>query len=326
MIIKTLENLQIHGREEETILDSALNSGHFLEYSCKNGQCGACKVTLLEGEVSEYLPQLALSEEDVKKNKILTCCCGPKTDVTIDAEDLSALQGIEVKTLPSRINRIVKHTARIIEVELRLPPSADFVFLEGQYVDIIGPNNLRRSYSLASSSSTKTISFFIKKVESGLFSSYWFNEAKENDMLRIEGPKGTFYLREESRHIVFLATGTGIAPVKSILDRLASSPEQSANISFSLYWGNRHPEDFFWKPEYSNLNLEYIPVLSRRVEDMPAAREGYVQDALMADKLDLENASVYACGSMDMINSAKEMLIKKGLAEKQFYSDAFVSS
>jgi len=324
MIIKILENLQITGNKEQVILDSTLNSGHFLEYSCKNGQCGICKTTLLKGSVVELHPQLALSEEDRAGNKILTCCCAPKTDIQIDAEDLSALQGISVKTLPVRVNSITMHSEFIVEVELRLPPTAGFVFLEGQYIDIIGPGNIRRSYSLANSSSQSSIILFIKKVENGLLSKYWFEDAKENDLLRVEGPKGTFFLRERKKHIVFLATGTGIAPVKSILDKLSEAVDLDVNMSISLYWGNRHPENFFWKPYYSTFNFKYIPVLSKSNEGW-VGRTGYVQDIMMEDKLDLISTQVYACGSLSMIESAKTLLLNNGLDGKQFYSDAFVS-
>jgi len=325
MIIKTLESLQIAGNETHTILDSALNSGHFLEYSCKNGQCGVCKTTLLAGEVVELRAQLALSEEDRENNKILTCCCAPRTDILIDAEDLSALKDIEIKTLPARINNILQMTDHIVEVELRLPPTARFNFLEGQFIDIIGPEWVRRSYSIANSAEEKTIKLFIKKVEHGVLSHYWFHEAKANDLVRIEGPKGSFFFRQPKKNIIFMATGTGIAPVKSILDKLAETPDVFSAISFSLYWGNRRVEDFFWSPSYSSLNLNYVPVLSKENEAWQG-RVGYIQDIVIEDGLSMDNTQVYACGSLQMIESASTLLVENGLYEKQFYADAFVSS
>ena len=122
-----------------------------------------------------------------------------------------------------------------------------------------------------------------------------------------------------------MATGTGIAPIKAILDKLSKSDEMTRGINLSLYWGNREIKDFFWKPNYSVLNLQYIPVLSK-TENTWAGRAGYIQDNVISDNLDLSDTQVYACGSPSMIKSAKALFIEKGLEEKHFYSDAFVSS
>ncbi len=322
MLIHTTQKKSISTSPEQSILDSALSAGVVFDYSCKNGQCGACKTTLLEGKVVELQAQIALSEMDRKNNKILSCCCAPETDVLIDAEDLTALKDIEVKTSPVRINKIEKKTAAIIEVELRLPPTMNMRFLEGQYIDVIGPDSLIRSYSIANSTGGKMITLWIKKVENGKFSHYWFNEAKENDLLRIEGPKGTFFFRKGQKKVILLATGTGIAPIKSMLDKL---DESIIDVGFHLYWGNRKPEDFFWEPNYKNLNLQYTPVLSQK-NDGNVGTIGYVQDIVIKQHQNLETTEVYACGSIDMIESAKALFINNGLEEKHFHSDAFVSS
>ncbi len=323
--IKTLEGLVLKGDSEISILDSALRSQVNFEYSCKNGQCGACKTTLLEGDVLELQIQTALSDTDVEDKKILTCCCAPISDIVIDAEDLTALKHIEIKTLPARINKIEKKTGKIVEIDLRLPPTANLAFLEGQYFDVIGPQGVRRSYSIASSTSNKVLKFWIKEVEGGLLSQYWFNDAKENDLLRIEGPKGSFFFKEPKKYIIFLATGTGIAPIKAILDKLSESPDVVSSTNLMLYWGNREPNEFFWEPDYPELNLQYIPVLSK-THDAWVGRTGYIQGNVINDNLDLGDTQVYACGSLSMIESAKLLLVNNGLNEKYFYSDAFVSS
>jgi len=323
--IKNTSGLDFEGSYEASILDAALEHGYHFEYSCQSGQCGVCKTNLLEGRVVELQSQKALSEADIKANKILTCCCAPETDIRIDSEDLSVLKDIEVKTLPVRINKIVKHSDHIIEIDLRLPPTADFRFLEGQYIDIIGPNGVRRSYSIGNNADEKFLKLFIKKLENGVMSQYWFNEVKENDLLRIEGPKGSFFFRDLKKHIVFLATGTGIAPVKSILDMLAQRDDLPEYMMFSLYWGNRHPEDFFWRPAYDTFDLKYVPVLSRAHSEWQG-RVGYIQDAIIEDGLVIEDSQFYACGSMRMIESAHKIFSENGMNEKYFHSDAFVSS
>lgn len=312
------------GKEDQSLLDSALDAGLVFEYSCKTGQCGVCKTVLLEGSVVELKAQLGLTSEDKDNKKILTCCCAPKTDVLIDAEDLSALHDVEIKTLPVKIDAIKKYTPEVIEVVLRLPPTAKFKFLEGQYIDVMW-KDLRRSYSIASTGKQKEISLLIKRYENGKMSDYWFNQAKINDLLRIEGPKGTFFLRDFSMPIVFLATGTGIAPIISILKSLDEKEDFKQEVNIFVYWGNRYPEDFIWRPKFKKLNVKIIEVCSRP-DQAWTGEKGYVQNCVLEDCSELVECVVYACGSNAMIQAAKETFTKVGLPEKQFYSDAFVQS
>ena len=322
--INTIEGNSFPSKNGETILESALSSGIVFEYSCKSGQCGTCKTTLLEGEVIEIQEQLALNKEDVN-NQFLTCCCVAASDILIDATDLSAMHGIEVKILPTRINSLELLSEDIMQVKLRVPPSSNFVFLEGQFIDIIGPNSIRRSYSIASISSNKEIILLIKRVKNGEFSNYWFNKAKSNDLLRIEGPKGTFFLRDRAKPLVFLATGTGIAPIISILDRLDSDPDFNQTEGISLFWGNRVQQDFVWKSNFKKINVDFHPIISRKEDDWKG-EIGHVQDVALRISDNIRKINVYACGASEMINSAKASFVKSGLNENDFYSDAFVQS
>lgn len=324
MKIEKTNHYSYRGDSETSILEAALTFGLVLPYSCKNGRCGICKTTLLRGEILELQEQLALSSEEKDAHKILTCCCAPKSDILIDAEDLSALHGILIKTLPTRISGIKKHTDEILEVTLRLPPSATFDFLEGQYIDVMW-NNCRRSYSIASTSRQKEITLLIRRVENGVMSDYWFCRAKENDLLRLEGPKGTFFFRGCSRDIVFLATGTGIAPIISILNKLDASISGEQSCKISVYWGNRGAEDFFWQPKFEKLQINFFPLCSKPNCEW-AGGVGYVQDLALSHQSDMSACDVYACGSNEMIQSAQEKFIKNGLPENRFYSDAFVQS
>jgi CDP-4-dehydro-6-deoxyglucose reductase len=322
--IKTQESKEFISVEGGTVLESALSAGLVFDYSCKNGQCGTCKTTLLEGSVVEIQPQLALDETD-GEDQFLTCCCVAASDILIDATDLSAMHGIEVKILPTRINSLELLSEDIMQVKLRLPPASNFVFLEGQFIDIIGPNSIRRSYSIASISSNKEIILLIKRVKNGELSNYWFNEAKSNNLLRIEGPKGTFFLRDRAKPLVFLATGTGIAPIISILDGLDSDPDFNQTESISLFWGNRVQQDFVWKPNFKKINVDFYPIISRE-DDNWRGEIGYVQDVALRTSDRMQTTNVYACGASEMINSAKASFIKSGLIENDFYSDVFVQS
>jgi CDP-4-dehydro-6-deoxyglucose reductase len=324
MLICTTEGEKFDGQEEQSILDAALASDLVFEYSCKNGQCGVCKTVLLKGEVVELQAQLALTDQERSDNKILTCCCAATSDIEIDAVDLSALHGTEVKTLPARVSQVAYLSDDILEVNLRLPPTADFKFIEGQYLDVIW-NSIRRSYSIASTRSDKEITLLIKRFDNGQMSDYWFNKILSNDLLRIEGPKGTFFLRDSRKPLVFLATGTGIAPIKAILNCLEDDIGYQQEYPISVYWGNRFQEEFVWKIDFSKLKVDFYSVLSRPVADW-SGEVGYVQDIALTKPHNLGDVMVYACGSNAMIQSAKKQFLASGLSEDKFYSDAFVAS
>jgi CDP-4-dehydro-6-deoxyglucose reductase, E3 len=323
-IIKTQEGKEFVSVEGKTVLESALAAGFVFEHSCKNGQCGVCKTTLLQGKIIQIQEQLALNNKD-GSNQFLTCCCKTSSDILIDAADLNVMHGIEVKILPARVNSFVLLSEDIMQVKLRLPPASNFVFLEGQSIDIIGPNAIRRSYSIASSSSNKEINLLIKKVKDGEFSNYWFNEVKLNDLLRIEGPKGTFFLRHSEEHLIFLATGTGIAPIISMLEELDLNANFNQTKDISLFWGNREQKDFIWSPNFKKINVNFYPVISKKDSNW-CGEMGYVQDVALRLINNIKEINVYACGSSAMIDSARHSFIKSGLNDKDFYSDKFVQS
>lgn len=192
---------------------------------------------------------------------------------------------------------------------------------------MIGKGGIRRSYSIANSDQHDSrIELQIRKVDGGIMSQYWFGGPKDNDLLRIEGPLGTFSNRlVHVENMIFLATGTGIAPVKAMLEEMAENHEVISSKSVYIYWGGRKEVDIYWQPAINIPNLNFIPVLSQPGSEW-GGRIGYVQNALLEDGLDLKDSVVYACGSNEMIHDAREMLVEKGLCTGKFYSDAFVSS
>jgi CDP-4-dehydro-6-deoxyglucose reductase, E3 len=242
-------------------------------------------------------------------------------------DDLGGVVLPTIKTLPCRITRLEHLADDVIRVALRLPPTADFEFIPGQYIEVIGPNGIRRSYSLANASfKDKLLELHIRYVADGVMSHYWFNQAKLNDMLRINGPMGTFFLRETyGVDLFFLATGTGIAPIKAMLESLNQIQHVQRPKSIAVLWGGRHLDDLYLDVDKIPGNFIFSPVLSRPQDDWSGAK-GYVQEVLLASKPDLSNAAVYACGSDVMIQSAKALLTEAGLPVNRFYSDAFVSS
>lgn len=311
-----------------TLLDAATNSDIALEYSCRSGRCGVCKAQVISGSTSVMKCEASLSIEEQDAGYILTCCRSAISDLMLDVDDLGDLAKYKAKTLPARIDSIKFVANNVMEVVLRLPPSSIFDYRAGQYIDVIGDAGVRRSYSIANAPrEDRKIKLEIRKVENGVLSQYWFNEAKVNDLLRIHGPLGTFSFRPKTkRNLVLLATGTGIAPIKSILEELSSctSKDQLHFDRVQLYWGGRFQDDLYWEPDFPNLPLNFTPVLSRTSDWL--GRTGYVQQAVLDDQIDLSDSTVYACGSENMIHSAKITLVSAGLSPTQFYSDAFVSS
>ena len=313
---------------DTTIFEAARKSKIFLEHSCLTARCRSCVVKIISGKTKDVEEELVLTEEEKNQNFVLSCNAKPISDLKLDIEDLGNVILYDKKIVPAKINSIKKITKDVIKVIFRLPPTSNFNFNAGQYVNLI-KGNLSRSYSIANKSNNNNqLEFFIKKYENGLMSKYWFEEAKLNDLLRIEGPLGSFFLRDSKiDNIVFLATGTGVAPIKSILESIVESSENFLNKTFWLIIGARYKEDLFWKPntEKGKINVKYIPVLSRQKEEWNGEK-GYVQDVVLRQNINLENAQIYACGSNEMIQSAKKIFLKNSLKENSFFSDAFVQT
>lgn len=311
---------------DKTLLEAAVAAGYALEHSCRTGRCGVCKVKVVSGNTKVIKNQETLTDQEEKDGFILTCCRSAVTEVELDTEDLGELGKLKARTIPCRIEQLNMLSDDVIEVVLRTPPSSRLEYLPGQYVDVIGKEGVRRSYSVANAPvNSGNITLQIRKVENGIMSQYWFNEAQANDLLRLEGPLGTFCLRTTNTDIlILLATGTGIAPIKAILEQLSDTVELLTFNSIYLYWGGRTETDIYWQPSFPKLPLYFTPVLSR--SDNWPGRKGYIQQILIEDGVNLQNAVVYACGSEAMINSAKLQLDVAGLPAKRFFSDAFVSS
>ncbi|SIS84571.1 FAD-binding oxidoreductase [Belliella pelovolcani] len=314
------DNTSFECESGDTIVNAAMKNGVFLDHSCLSGRCSSCKFKVIKGDSIASENEISLSEDDVNKNYILTCVRKPLSDIYLDAEDLSSFGLKKPKTLPSKVASFEKLTDLILKVKLRLPPTQNFEFIEGQYVDII-KGSIKRSYSIASSSSSDNLEFLIKNYEGGFMSQYWFNDLAINDLLRIEGPKGTFFLRNnhDKDTLVFVGTGTGIAPIKSIIES-ENFDEKTKHIkNIFIFWGMGYSEEIFWKP--NNSRVKFVPVLSRETD-----RKLYVQNVIFDYHFNLESTVVYACGSDIMISELKSKFLNSGLNEKDFFSDSFVQS
>lgn len=310
-----------------SILDAAVAGGVVLEHSCRTGRCGSCKARLIAGTTTALRDETSLTADEAAAGWILTCTRAAETDLALDAEDLSALAGIAIKTLPSRIHAITPVADDVVRIELRLPPKAGFAFVAGQYLDLTGPGGSKRSYSIASPMHRPDLlELQVRRVAGGAMSDYWFGAAKVNDLLRFRGPLGTFFLRDVAGlDLIFLATGTGFAPVQSMLAQLESLGADDRPASVQVIWGGRRLRDLYQTVPPSAAGVRYTPVLSRADATWSGAR-GHVQDVLLAQRPALARTVVYACGSDAMIRSARAALVEVGLAPRRFHADAFVPS
>ena len=333
MPVVTLSNGTAFEAERGTsILDAALGKGIVLEHSCRTGRCGSCKARVTQGSTASMRVPTALDDDETKHGWVLTCTDEATADLHLDIEDLGALVGIEARVTPARIDTIERLADDVVRVQLRLPPRSPFKFLAGQYVDVTSPAGVRRSYSIASAAAMpEKVELQIRRVDGGQLSAYWFEQAKVNDLLRFNGPRGTFFLRPVAGlDLIFLATGTGIAPILAMLKQLAAAPSAAQPRSVTLYWGGRERDDHYLDPSPTLPSLRYVPVMSRGDVAWAGAR-GHVQDVLVHEIAHghapaLAQAVVYACGSEAMIHGARTLLADAGLPPRRFFFDAFVSS
>lgn len=326
-ILTLLSGRQFKIASNLTLVDAALEAGLTLPYSCKNGRCSTCRCRVLQGKTIALKTESGLTEKEKAEGWILSCVRSAETDVTLDVEDLGNIVLPSSKTYPCRISAIDHLAADVIRVMLRLPPAANFTSIPGQYIDVIGPGGIRRSYSLANANAVdKTLELHIRLVPGGVMSNYWFKKAKINDLLRFNGPLGTFFLRSlDQLNLVFLATGTGIAPVKAMLESLTNIPSTYTPRATSVFWGGRIPSDLYFDVQSISVGHRFTPVLSRAPSNWSGVK-GYVQDAFLDTQPDLTQTVVYACGSDAMIRSAKSRLLTTGLPQNRFFSDAFLPS
>ena len=310
-----------------SIVDAALQAGITLPYSCRTGRCSTCRCKVVSGETSALSAETGLTAQEQADGWILGCVRTAITDVVLEVDTLDGLALPVARTLPCRIATSERVAPDVLRIMLRLPPSVAFAFLPGQYLEVIGPGGIRRSYSLAADNPAGApLEVHVREVEGGVMSDYWFHHARDNDLLRLHGPLGTFVLRDVAGiDLILLATGTGIAPVKAILESLPALAAADAPRSVTVLWGGRTPADHYLDIAALPGTHRFIPVLSRAHGAWTGAR-GHVQDVLLTLQPDLRDAAVYACGSDAMIHGARDALLQAGLPAARFHSDAFVCS
>ncbi len=317
---------------DESVLDAALRHGYAFPYGCRNGGCGACKGKLLNGSVDYGTNRPpALSDEDIGQGLALFCQARATSDLSVEIKEIGDTENLEIKTLPTKVTKKEFLSHDVVRLYLKLPEAERMQFRAGQYIDILLPDGRKRSFSLANAPHDDAlIELHIRHVDGGDFTGYVMDELHEKDILRIEGPHGSFFLREEARRpLIFMAGGTGFAPIKGIIEHALA---EGLNQPMYLYWGVREAKDLYldelpkkWAKHLPHFH--FVPVFSEQATSSNPTekiRTGYVHDAVIEDFPEgMAAFDIYASGPPVMVHAGFDAFKKHGLTEDRYFSDAF---
>lgn len=323
MKVRVNNCIEFEASTEATILESAKSVSLTLEHSCLNGRCSECKVKVISGDFVMPKTQDGLTDLEIQDGYCLSCITKPLSDLELD--EVNFFEGVlpDVRTIPAKISSLEFLSEHVAKVTLRTPPNKSLEFISGQYLDL-SVNGIKRSYSIASIPSESSIELLVKNYPNGEFSNYLFKEAKVNDLLRIEGPKGTYILPNEiPQKLLFISTGTGIAPNLSLI-KSAIQEREIEKSQITLIHGQRTASDHVYSLMATLNGIEIIQTTSRELAD--GYIHGYVQDAVKGLNLNVAETLVFACGNPEMILDLKSQMMSLGLEEKNFKSDVFVPS
>lgn len=323
------DNRNIPARQGETLLEAGLRAGLALPFECRNGGCGVCKCSVLNGTVDHgaYQPS-ALSSAEVALGKTLMCCAVPLSDIEIEYAGDAAPVRRHVREYHGRIASMQRLSDDVMRLMVRLPAGEAISFAAGQYINILLPGGQRRAFSFASPPQVGAdMELHVRLIPGGLFTTQVFTRMQVGDELSFEGPLGSFTLREGTLPIIFVAGATGFAPIKSIVE---DAFQRGVRRPMLLYWGVRRRKDLYllelaerWQREHDNFS--FVPVLSDPApEDRWPGRTGLVHEAILKDFPDLTGHEVYVCGSAKMVETAYPAFLAQGLNEEFCFSDAFL--
>ena len=315
--------------EGESVLNAALRQGVMLPYSCKNGTCGSCKGQLESGEVHyPFHPPLALSRKEIGEGCTLLCQAEPIEDLVICAREIEAVRDIQVRKMPARVIEKTLLAPEVMRIRIKLPNAQRLQFLAGQYLDILLPEGKRRAFSIASPPlSEDIIELHIRHVEGGGFTSWVFDELKEGDILRLEGPLGTFFTRNDKtdRPMILMGGGTGIAPLKSMIeDLLAHGDERPLH----LFWGARRRNELYMHEQArqwaeQNGHIQYTSALSEPDDNKPDSFSGFVHQAVLEQYPELSGVDIYMSGPPAMIDAGRTAFLENGAEQRRIVFDSF---
>jgi CDP-4-dehydro-6-deoxyglucose reductase, E3 len=315
--------------DDESVLAAGLRAGLHLPHSCRGGSCGACEAKVLAGGL--YYPNglpPGLTPAEAKDGRALLCQARALSDLALEARALAVPEEVRIRRLPCRVESRELLCHDVMRLIVKLPSLEPFVFLAGQYVDFLLEDGRRRSYSIANPPhQAERLELHVRRVSGGDFTAKVFDSLGERALLRLEGPLGGFWLREDSeRPILMVAGGTGYAPIKSMLRHLIHCGTQRP---VHFFWGTRRPRDLYERAQLEHWAGEhgwfsFTPVMSEALpEDAWSGRRGWVHEAVLADHPDLAGFDLYAAGPPPMIAVIQELFPAHGLPQGRLYFDSF---
>ncbi len=315
--------------EGESILNAALRQSVMLPYSCKNGTCGSCKGVVESGEVHyPFHPPMALSREEMAEGCALFCQAEPIEDLVIRVREIEAVRDIQVRKLPARVIEKTLLTAEVMRIKIKLPNAQRLQFLAGQYIDILLPEGKRRAFSIASPPHCEdVIELHVRHVDGGGFTGWVFDEMEERAILRIEGPQGTFFIRNDKTHrpMILMGGGTGFAPLKSMIEDLLAHHDTRP---LHLFWGVRNQADLYmhelarqWADQHEH--IQYSTALTEPNDDDQPSYTGFVHEAVLKQYPDLAAHDIYMSGPPAMIDVSRTAFLANGAEKRRIYFDSF---
>lgn len=330
IIINEQKELLVAGGR--TLLSTLVDEKIFIPSACGGrGTCGYCKVRVIEGG-GPVLPTETpyLSDQELQDHVRLSCQVKVRNDMAIWIPEEIFL----IKEYVARVESIEPLTPRIKALHLRISdPPEGISFKPGQYVQMEVPKYKLtkapeyRAYSIASPADRyQELELVITKVPEGAVSTYVHEFLRQGEELKLSGPYGEFYLRPSEREILFIATGSGLAPILSMLDQLA---KESSTKKITLFFGARTKSDLYhiekleaYKQKLAN--FEYVLTLSRPTEkDEWKGEKGRVTDLIKRYVPENPPFDVYMCGAPQMVESCKKLLLDKGIPEQRMFYDTF---
>lgn len=312
---------------DQTVLDAAIAAGYWLPHSCRDGHCGTCRLDLGDGAISyDGAAAGATAIAETTTGQCLSCQARPRSDLVLDAPGVPAEPGRRIVQSGARVVEVNRPSADVAIVTLQVV-QPEFSFEAGQYAEVVMRDGTRRCYSMANAPDGQgRVEWHVRRIEGGRFSAHVYDKLKARDLLRIEGPFGTFKLRAGDAPVVLLASGTGYAPIAALL---ATHGDELARRGAVLYWGGRRSEDLYgvssvseWEAAHPGVRI--VPVLSEPAEPW-AGRRGLVHQAVLDDLPDLSAHEVYACGNPLMIDAARASFTAEArLPTDNFFADAFL--
>lgn len=306
----------------ERLLEAATRQGVRLPHECTFGGCGTCRVRLLQGSVSYQELPLALAPEEAEAGYALACQARASSDLVISvarADGAPAAQRCHAV-----VRELQQWTPHVVNLQLEIEADG-LLYRPGQYMNVLLHGGGHRSFSMASAPAGNHVDFHVRQIPGGRFTDAGLRRLALGDRLEVEIPLGTFhYHAEDYRPLVMCATGTGLAPIKSMLEALMDDDDCPP---VSLYWGVRTQADLYLADAIRSwgerlYDFRFVPVLSRPDASWHG-RIGHVQDAVAQDFADLSEHALYLCGSPAMVADAKRRFLALNASPDHVYVDGF---